>query len=246
MWPRLREPGRKFRCGEGGASKCSTPAVCRNPPCAPILQRRRLRPREKEAFGALSLQLAGDGATRGAAYMPGRGLVSRLSCLPDFSPTRRVPLSTRQDHDELSGIQVAETHARQRVHSKSPHGPQGGLGACTPAHSWLTVLSSRGPAPPAPHSGRPAAAWAPMSPPRAKGVGTGQSPGPGSVSWETEEGRPSWGGGSPFHPVPGKRCPEGQQHWAQGCGTLWARKALGSLRQGVGPPWPSAVMGPLI
>ena len=182
MWPRLREPGRKFRCGEGGASKCSTPAVCRNPPCAPILQRRRLRPREKEAFGALSLQLAGDGATQGAAYMPGRGLVSRLSCLPDFSPTRRVPLSTRQDHDELSGIQVAETHARQRVHSKSPHGPQGGLGACTPAHSWLTVLSSRGPAPPAPHSGRPAAAWAPMSPPRAKGVGTGQSPGPGSVS----------------------------------------------------------------
>ena len=36
-------------------------------PCAPILQGRRLRPREKEAIGAPSSQLAGDRATRGAA-----------------------------------------------------------------------------------------------------------------------------------------------------------------------------------
>ena len=63
--------------------------------------------------------------------MPGRGLVSLPSCLPDLSPARRGPLSMRQDHDELSGMQVAETQARQRIHSESPRGPPGGPGPCT-------------------------------------------------------------------------------------------------------------------
>ncbi|KAI4577733.1 hypothetical protein MJT46_003568 [Ovis ammon polii x Ovis aries] len=37
----------------------------------------------------------------------------------------------RQDHDELSGVQVAETQAKRRIHSESPCGPPGGSGPCT-------------------------------------------------------------------------------------------------------------------
>lgn len=160
-------------------------------PCAPILQRRRLRPREKEAIGALSLQLAGDRATRGAACLPGRGPASLLSCLPDLSPGRRVPLSVRQDHGELSGMQVAETHTRRRVLSELPRRPQGGLGPCTPGPQpplcpVLPRPGSSGSTPRLPccslgtHRGSGSGDW-PVSRPRFRFLG--ERRGPAQLGW---------------------------------------------------------------
>lgn len=113
-------------------SKRSTPAFWRNPPVRSHSAEEETEAQRKGGNWSPVLATSRRQDHAGSSLRAGAG-----SGFPPVLPPRPLPwpaspLSMRQDHGELSGMQVAETHARRHILSESPCGPQGGLGPCTP------------------------------------------------------------------------------------------------------------------
>lgn len=209
--------------------------ILRNPPCAPILQRRAEAQREG-GIRALFLQLAGDGATR-------EQLVSSRPASQTSLPPGGAPVHEAGPHSELSGMQVAETQAKRRILRVTLWTPGGARDPVHWAHSRLSVLSSCGLAPLAPHSGRPCCSLGTCVSTQGQGVGTGSLQAPVPFPGR-EKGWPSWVGES-FLPRAWQAVSEGQQQWAGGCGTPPVLEDPRFLRPGSGSPVAFSCDGPV-
>ena len=90
-WPHPRGPSGRFRRREGSVSKRSTPAFWRNPPVRSHSAGEDTEAQRKGGSWSPVLAAGRRQGHAGSNCMPGRGLASLLSCLPDLCPGQEPP-----------------------------------------------------------------------------------------------------------------------------------------------------------